>query len=525
MALEAAEGTRGARLFRRGHQSPLGQAARYGDTISFFARSADVVVTMEDHVLLAVSAAPYLRNCQSRPANAGRAHRLARQIHRARQTRCAAHEVRHQRRGDASRKRALPEKIQGCRQSRPEGRGVDRVAAARWAVDIVATVRTAATIRNAPSFPSTPGTSRGRSCRPRNRRRSSRADQRIGANYARCSRVGAKPGAIRFIRRARRWDISPTRALSVSRGFRRSSLLAENGFSAMWNERRELMPNTDNRLSGLPKLGAGSRTRPGERSRPASSARRNTSRRAIFIRSISRRNSAPVSPEIRIACLSTWLREAQRRARHFLISANARFVGLAGTFSAHPGPARHDASDQGNASAKPRSNSRRATRLRASDRSEGAGRAGDDHRPGAERPRADLRVRQRDGHAARATGTLPAGLPSRLHHRGHVAARDRYARRGAGVHSRRSISGAPKKRACEIIAELEPCPRGIYTGLIGYFDDNGDAAFSIAIRTMVLEGENLHFSVGSGITAGSVPAREYDETLHKAAGMEMALEA
>ena len=88
-----------------------------------------------------------------------------------------------------------------------------------------------------------------------------------------------------------------------------------------------------------------------------------------------------------------------------------------------------------------------------------------------------------------------------------------------------SISGAPKRRACEIIKELEPCPRGVYTGLIGYFDDNGDAAFSIAIRTMVLEGENLHFSVGSGITAGSIPAREYEETLHKAAGMEMALEA
>ncbi len=87
-----------------------------------------------------------------------------------------------------------------------------------------------------------------------------------------------------------------------------------------------------------------------------------------------------------------------------------------------------------------------------------------------------------------------------------------------------SISGAPKKRACEIIAELEPCPRGLYTGLIGYFDDNGDAAFSLAIRTMILEGEDLHFSVGSGITAGSVPAREYDETLHKAAGMEMAFE-
>lgn len=88
-----------------------------------------------------------------------------------------------------------------------------------------------------------------------------------------------------------------------------------------------------------------------------------------------------------------------------------------------------------------------------------------------------------------------------------------------------SISGAPKKRACEIIRELEPCPRGIYTGLIGYFDDNGDAAFSIAIRTMIQEGEDLHFSTGSGITAGSVPSREYDETLHKATGTQMALEA
>ncbi len=88
-----------------------------------------------------------------------------------------------------------------------------------------------------------------------------------------------------------------------------------------------------------------------------------------------------------------------------------------------------------------------------------------------------------------------------------------------------SISGAPKKRACEIIKELEPCERGIYTGLIGYFDDSGDAAFSIAIRTLVQEGDELHFSVGSGITAGSVPPREYEETLHKASGMEQALES
>jgi para-aminobenzoate synthetase component 1 len=88
-----------------------------------------------------------------------------------------------------------------------------------------------------------------------------------------------------------------------------------------------------------------------------------------------------------------------------------------------------------------------------------------------------------------------------------------------------SISGAPKRRAREIIAELEPCPRGIYTGLIGYFDDSGDATFSLAIRTLVQEKDKLHFSVGSGITAASVPAREYEETLHKAAGPQLALEA
>ena len=88
-----------------------------------------------------------------------------------------------------------------------------------------------------------------------------------------------------------------------------------------------------------------------------------------------------------------------------------------------------------------------------------------------------------------------------------------------------SISGAPKRRACEIIAQLEPCPRDLYTGLIGYFADNGDAAFSIAIRTMIRDADQLHFSVGSGITAGSVPAREYEETLHKAAGLRLALEA
>ncbi|SDU22942.1 para-aminobenzoate synthetase component 1 [Verrucomicrobium sp. GAS474] len=88
-----------------------------------------------------------------------------------------------------------------------------------------------------------------------------------------------------------------------------------------------------------------------------------------------------------------------------------------------------------------------------------------------------------------------------------------------------SITGAPKRRAMEIIAELEPVPRGLYTGAIGWIGFNGDAAFSMAIRTMIHEGEGLQFHVGSGITADSDPLREYEETLHKSRGLRLAVEA
>ncbi len=88
-----------------------------------------------------------------------------------------------------------------------------------------------------------------------------------------------------------------------------------------------------------------------------------------------------------------------------------------------------------------------------------------------------------------------------------------------------SITGAPKLRAMEIIAELEPVPRGLYTGAIGWIGFNGDAAFSMAIRTLVQEKGELHFHVGSGITADSDPLREYEETLHKSRGLRLAVEA
>jgi aminodeoxychorismate synthase component I len=82
-----------------------------------------------------------------------------------------------------------------------------------------------------------------------------------------------------------------------------------------------------------------------------------------------------------------------------------------------------------------------------------------------------------------------------------------------------SISGAPKKRALEIIRELEPVPRGLFTGAIGYFGYNGESQFNIAIRTVVIRDGEASFHVGAGITADSDPDKEWEETLHKAAGI------
>ena len=82
-----------------------------------------------------------------------------------------------------------------------------------------------------------------------------------------------------------------------------------------------------------------------------------------------------------------------------------------------------------------------------------------------------------------------------------------------------SITGAPKKRASEIISELEPHPRGLYTGAIGWFGFDGRSQWNIAIRTAVQQGDQITFHVGSGIVADSIPQHEYEETLHKAAGI------
>lgn len=88
-----------------------------------------------------------------------------------------------------------------------------------------------------------------------------------------------------------------------------------------------------------------------------------------------------------------------------------------------------------------------------------------------------------------------------------------------------SITGAPKKRAMEIIRELEPVPRGIYTGALGYFGYDGTAQFNIAIRTCQVERHGLSFFAGSGITASSDPVAEFEETNHKAAALRQGVQA
>ena len=86
-----------------------------------------------------------------------------------------------------------------------------------------------------------------------------------------------------------------------------------------------------------------------------------------------------------------------------------------------------------------------------------------------------------------------------------------------------SITGAPKVRAMEIIAELEPSRRGVYCGSIGYMSITGAMDTSIVIRTLVALGGRAYFSVGGGIVADSDPEQEYRETLDKGRALVNAL--
>ncbi len=87
-----------------------------------------------------------------------------------------------------------------------------------------------------------------------------------------------------------------------------------------------------------------------------------------------------------------------------------------------------------------------------------------------------------------------------------------------------SITGAPKIRAMEIIDELEPNRRSLYTGAIGYLGRGGSSAFNIAIRTILVEGDRASYQVGGGIVADSDPEAEYEETLAKGRALRAVLE-
>src|SRR3954465_1820845 len=87
-----------------------------------------------------------------------------------------------------------------------------------------------------------------------------------------------------------------------------------------------------------------------------------------------------------------------------------------------------------------------------------------------------------------------------------------------------TVSGAPKVRAMQIIKELEPIPRGLYAGAVGYVDFAGNLDFCIAIRTVIMSKGKAFVQAGAGIVMDSNPAAEYDETRDKAKALLRALD-
>jgi anthranilate synthase component 1 len=86
-----------------------------------------------------------------------------------------------------------------------------------------------------------------------------------------------------------------------------------------------------------------------------------------------------------------------------------------------------------------------------------------------------------------------------------------------------TVSGAPKIRAMEIIADLEGERRGPYAGAVGYFGHNGDMDMCIAIRTIVMIGDRYYVQAGGGVVADSDAGREYEETVDKASALVRAV--
>ncbi|MEK7723194.1 MAG: anthranilate synthase component I family protein, partial [Acidobacteriota bacterium] len=87
-----------------------------------------------------------------------------------------------------------------------------------------------------------------------------------------------------------------------------------------------------------------------------------------------------------------------------------------------------------------------------------------------------------------------------------------------------TVSGAPKISAMDIIKKLEPTPRGIYAGTVGYIDYDNNLDTCIAIRTLELRDGIAYVQAGAGVVADSIPEKEYEETINKARALVKAIE-
>jgi anthranilate synthase component 1 len=87
-----------------------------------------------------------------------------------------------------------------------------------------------------------------------------------------------------------------------------------------------------------------------------------------------------------------------------------------------------------------------------------------------------------------------------------------------------TVVGAPKIRALELLRELEPVPRGLYAGTVGYFGHGGSMDQAITIRTVVMSEGRYSYQAGAGIVADSIPSAEWEEVLSKSGAMRSALE-
>jgi anthranilate/para-aminobenzoate synthase component I len=86
-----------------------------------------------------------------------------------------------------------------------------------------------------------------------------------------------------------------------------------------------------------------------------------------------------------------------------------------------------------------------------------------------------------------------------------------------------SITGAPKSRAIELLREIEPCPRGLYTGCLLWYDDDGSMASSILIRSAIVTRGRVYVGAGGGVVADSDPEMEWSEANAKARALTRAL--